>query len=326
MFTMTELEAAAERVHAILPPTPQYNWPLLSGRAGCEVWVKHENHTPIGAFKIRGGLIFLDELTKSNSDIAGLITATRGNHGQSIARAGASFDMPVTIFVPHGNSVEKNTAMRAFGAELVEFGADFDEARVEADRVAAERGLVFVPSFHPWLVKGVATYALELLGARDDLDTLYAPIGMGSGICGLITVRDLLGLQTKIVGVVADNAPAYALSVDAGAVRETNSAATFADGMACRVPSAEALDIISRGADRIVRVSEDQIAAAMRAYYTDTHNLAEGAGAAPLAGLLSERRSVRGQKVGIILSGGNIDASMFQQVLGGETPKIHPAS
>lgn len=326
MFTMTELEAAAELIHAILPPTPQYNWPLLSERAGCEVWVKHENHTPIGAFKIRGGLVFMDELRKSNCKVAGLITATRGNHGQSIARAGASFDISVTIYVPHGNSVEKNRAMRAFGAELVEFGADFDEARVEADRIADERGLVFVPSFHPWLVKGVATYALEFIGALNDLDTLYAPIGMGSGICGLITVRDLLGLETKIIGVVADNAPAYALSVDAGAVRETNSAATFADGMACRVPSAEALEIIGRGADRIIRVSEDQIAGAMRAYYSDTHNLAEGAGAAPLAGLLSEQQSVRGQKVGVILSGGNIDASVFQQVLAGETPKLHLAS
>ncbi len=326
MFTMKELEAAADLVHGYLPPTPQYNWPLLSERAGCEVWVKHENHTPIGAFKVRGGLVFLSELKKTNSNIAGLITATRGNHGQSIARAGASFDVPVTILVPHGNSVEKNRAMRAFGAELIEFGADFDEARVEADRIAGERDLAFVPAFHPWLVRGVATYALEFLGALDDLDTLYAPIGMGSGICGLILVRDLLGLKTKIVGVVADNAPAYALSFDAGAVRETNSAATFADGMACRVPSSEALEIILSGADRIIRVSEDEIAAAIRAYYTDTHNLAEGAGAAPLAALLSEQRLMHGRKAGVILSGGNVDASMFRQILAGETPILHSAS
>ncbi|MFQ5626915.1 MAG: threonine dehydratase, partial [Methyloligellaceae bacterium] len=289
MFSMQELEAAAGIVHGVMPPTPHYAWPLLGARTGCEVWVKHENHTPIGAFKLRGGLVFLHELMASGEQIAGLITATRGNHGQSIALAGRNYNVPVTIYVPHGNSVEKNKAMEAFGAHLVEYGVDFDEARVEAGQVAADQNLTFVSSFHPWLVRGVATYALEFLSALSDLDTVYVPIGMGSGICGLITTRDLLGLNTKIVGVVAENAPAYAMSFESETVRETNSAATFADGMACRVPAKQALEIICRGADRVVRVSEDEIADARRAYYSDTHNLAEGAGAAALAALMKER-------------------------------------
>lgn len=322
MFTLAELEQAADLVHRVVPPTPQYNWPLLSERAGCEVWVKHENHTPTGAFKIRGGLVYLDQLMRSGEKVAGIVSATRGNHGQSIARAGSQFGLPVTILVPHGNSVEKNAAMRAFGAEVVEFGSDFDEARVEADRIASERKLHFVPSFHPWLIRGVATYALEFFRARGDLDAVYAPIGMGSGICGLITARDLLGLKTKIVGVVAENAPAYGLSFEAGAVRETNDARTFADGMACRVPNEAALAIILKGAERVVRVSEQDIASAMRAIYSDTHNLAEGAGAAALAALLSESDALKGRGTGFILSGGNIDADMFQKVLKDETPAV----
>ena len=322
MFTLDELKAAADIVHDVMPPTPQYAWPLLGERAGCEVWVKHENHTPIGAFKVRGGLVFLDQLMKSREKIDGLITATRGNHGQSIALACSKYNVPVTIYVPHGNSVEKNKAMEAFGANLVEYGTDFDEARMEADRVAADRNLYFIPSYHPWLVRGAATYALEFLSALRDLDTVYVPIGMGSGICGLITTRDLLGLNTKIVGVVAENAPAYAMSFEAGEVLETNSAATFADGMACRVPSKDALEIICRGAERVVRVTEDEVASAMRAYYSDTHNLAEGAGAASLAALLKERAGMRGKKVGIILSGGNVDATPFDTVLNGGTPQL----
>ncbi|GBE43651.1 L-threonine dehydratase catabolic TdcB [bacterium BMS3Bbin10] len=322
MFSMQELEAAADVVHAVMAPTPQHNWPLLGARTRCEVWVKHENHTPIGAFKLRGGLVYLNELMASGGQITGLITATRGNHGQSIALAGRRYDMPVIIYVPLGNSAEKNRAMEAFGAELVEYGADFDESRIEADRVAAERKLHFVTAFHPWLIRGVATYALEFLSALRDLDTVYVPVGMGSGICGLIATRDLLGLKTKIVGVVAEKAPAYALSFEAGEVRETNGAATFADGMACRVPAPEALEIICRGAERIVTVSEDQIAQAIRAYYSDTHNLAEGAGAAPLAALMKERDAMRGRKVGLVLSGGNLDAGPFSTVLNGGTPEL----
>ena len=321
MFSLSELEAAADLVHRVVPPTPQYNWPLLSERAGCELWVKHENHTPIGAFKLRGGLVYMDELRKSGESISGIITATRGNHGQSIAKAGAQFGLPVTIYVPRGNSVEKNRAMRALGAEIVEHGADFDEARMESDRVAEERNLHFVPSYHPWLVRGVSTYALELMSAHNDLDTIYVPVGLGSGICGLIMARDLLGLKTKIVGVVSENAPAYALSFEAGEVRETNSAATFADGVACRVPAPEALALILTGAERIVCVSEDAIADAMRAYYADTHNLVEPAGAASLAAILQEHETVRGKKkIGAIASGGNIDADAYRTVLGGQTP------
>jgi len=322
LFTLDELKAAADIVHDVMPPTPQYAWPLLAKRTGCEVWVKHENNTPIGAFKIRGGLVFLDQLMKSGEKIDGMITATRGNHGQSIALACARHNVPATIYVPHGNSIEKNNAMEAFGANLVVHGVDFDEAREEAGRVAEGQKLYPVPSFHSWLVRGVATYALEFLSAVQDLDTVYVPIGMGSGICGLITARDLLGLKTKIVGVVAQNAPAYVMSFEAGEVRETNSASTFADGMACRVPSGEALEIICRGADRLVTVSEDEIASAMRAYYSDTHNLAEGAGAASLAALVKECASMSGKKVGVILSGGNVDAGPFDTVLNGGTPKL----
>jgi len=322
LFTLDELKEAADIVYDVMPPTPQYAWPLLAKRTGCEVWVKHENHTPIGAFKVRGGLVFLDQLMKSGTKIDGMITATRGNHGQSIALACARHNVPATIYVPHGNSVEKNNAMEVFGAHLVVHGVDFDEARIEAGRVGEEQNLYPVPSFHSWLVRGVSTYALEFFSAQNDLDTVYVPIGMGSGICGLITARDLLGLKTKIVGVVAQNAPAYAMSFEAGEVRETNSAATFADGMACRVPSAEALEIICRGADRLVTVSEDEIASAIRAYYSDTHNLAEGAGAASLAALLQECAAMSGKKVGVILSGGNVDAASYNTMLSGGTPQL----
>ncbi len=322
MFSLDELEAAAGTVHGVMAPTPQYAWPLLGERAGCEVWVKHENHTPIGAFKLRGGLVYFNELSRCDEPVSGVITATRGNHGQSIALASAQFGLSATILVPHGNSVEKNTSMRAFGAELIEFGVDFDEARVESGRLAQEKGLHLVPSFHPWLVRGVSTYALEFFRAVKDLDRVYVPVGMGSGLCGLIMARDLLGLKTNIVGVVAENAPAYAMSFDAGEVRETNSAATFADGMACRVPSPDALDIICKGAERIVKVSEDEIASAIRAYYSDTHNLAEGAGAASLAALLKERGISGGKKIGVVLSGGNIDAAAFGTVINGGTPEL----
>jgi threonine dehydratase len=322
MFTLDDLKAAAELVHRAMPPTPQYAWPLLGERVGSEVWVKHENHTPIGAFKIRGGLVFLDQLMNSGKQVSGVITATRGNHGQSIALACSKYNLPVIIYVPHGNSVEKNRAMEAFGAKLVEHGVDFDESRIEAMRVGEEQNLYPIPSFHPWLVRGVSTYALELLEAVTNLDTVYVPVGMGSGICGLITARDLLGLPTKIVGVVAENAPAYAMSFEAGEVRETNRATTFADGMACRVPSPQALDVICKGAERIVKVSEDEISSAIRAYYSDTHNLAEGAGAAPLAALLNERSRMAGKKVGVILSGGNMDSAPFDKVLGGGTPQL----
>ena len=320
LFSLEELEAAVPLVRTIVPATPQHPWPLLAKRTGARVWVKHENHTPIGAFKVRGGIVYLDGLKRNAVKLNGVVTATRGNHGQSIALAAAGAGVPCTIFVPRGNSREKNAAMQALGGELIVVGADFDECRPHAARFAEERGYHFVPSFYRDLVKGVATYALELFQAVPDLDAVYAPVGMGSGICGLITVRDLLGLKTDIIGVVADRAPAVALSFQQRGPVATNSSATFADGMACRDPVAEPIDIICRGAARIVRVTEDEIAGAIRAYYEDTHNLAEGAGAAPLAALMQERDRMQGRRVGLILSGGNIDREVFTEVLAGRTP------
>ncbi|MFQ3622574.1 MAG: threonine dehydratase, partial [Acetobacteraceae bacterium] len=281
MFDLAELEAAARLVHDAIPSTPHYAWPLLAARAGCEVWVKHENHTPTGAFKVRGGLVLMDRLARERPGCPGVISATRGNHGQSLAFAGRRAGIPVTIVVPHGNAVEKNAAMRAFGATLVEHGDDFDDARAHAERLASERGLLFAPSFAPDLVRGVATYALEFFRGAPPLDVVYVPIGLGSGICGLILTRDLLGLRTEIVGVQSEGANAYALSLAAGRIVSLDRADTKADGMATRIPDPEAFAIIRRGAARIVEVGDDEVAAAIRAYWTDTHNLAEGAGAAP---------------------------------------------
>ncbi len=315
MLSLHEIESAAAIVHGAMPSTAQYAWPLLARRTGCETWVKHENHTPTGAFKVRGGLVFMDRLKRRSPGTGGVISATRGNHGQSIALAAARNGIAATIVVPHGNSVEKNAAMRAFGAELLEAGHDFDAAKDTAMKLADERGLVMVPSFHRDLVAGVASYALELFRAAPPLDTVYVPIGLGSGICGTIAVRDALGLTTKIVGVVSTEAPAYALSFAAGKVVPTNSADTMADGMAVRGPDAQALEVILKGADRIVQVSDSEIGAAMRAYYEDTHQLTEGAGAAALAALLQERERMEGKRVGLILSGGNIDRPLYLRTL-----------
>jgi threonine dehydratase len=313
MFDLAQLEHARSIVGAAMPPTPAYAWPLLSERLGATAIVKHENHTPTGAFKVRGGLVYVDALKRERPDIAGLISATRGNHGQSLAFAASRYGVPVTIYVPSGNSVEKNRAMRAFGANLVEHGEDFQSAREEAERRAKLDRLEFVPSFHPDIVMGVATLALELLRKAPDLDVLYVPIGQGSGICGCILTRDLLGLSTEIVGVQSTEAPSYALSFAAGTVVRTNSSNTLADGLATRVPDADALAIIRKGASRIVQVSDDEIAAAIRAYWTDTHNLAEGAGAAALAAALQDKAKLRGKRVGLILSGGNIDFDLFNR-------------
>lgn len=317
MLSLHEVETAAATVYTAMPPTPQYAWPLLARRTGCEVWVKHENHTPTGAFKVRGGLVYMDRLKHERPELRGVVSATRGNHGQSIALAAGKVGIAATIVVPHGNSLEKNAAMRAFGAELVEAGHDFDAARETAMRLADERGLAMVPSFHRDLVRGVATYALELFRAAPSLDTVYVPIGLGSGICGTIAVRDALGLATKVVGVVSTEAAAYALSFAAGKVVATNSADTMADGMAVRGPDAEALGIILKGADRVVQVSDAEIGAAMRAYYEDTHQLTEGAGAASLAALMQERGRMQGKRIGLVLSGGNIDRPVYLRVLGG---------
>jgi threonine dehydratase len=322
LFTRDELAAAAATIHAVVPPTPAYAWPLLGKKVGAEVIVKHENHTPTGSFKIRGGLVYLDALRRAGIEPKGIVTATRGNHGQSVAFAAARYGIACVILIPQGNSPEKNAAMEAFGGQLITAGRDFDESRSIAMQVERERGYHFVPSFHHELVKGVATYALELFSACADLDAVYVPIGMGSGICGLITVRDLLGCKTEIVGVVAENAPAFALSFAAGHPVPTNTAQTFADGMACRDPQPEAFAIVKAGAARIVAVSEDEIAEAIRLYHAATHNLAEGAGAAPLAALWKERDRYAGKRVGLILSGGNIDMPVLAQVLRGGTPTL----
>jgi threonine dehydratase len=322
MFTLAELESVIPIVRASIPPTLQYAWPLLRAVTGVDVVVKHENHTPIGAFKVRGGLVYLDRLKRERPQVRGIVTATRGNHGQSLAFAGARAGVPVTIVVPYGNSTDKNDAMRSLGAELIEHGRDFDEAKEHAVRIAAERGLEFGPSFHRDFVVGVATYAHELFTAAGELDTVYVPIGLGSGICGVIGTRDLLGLKTRIVGVISNRANTYRLSIDAGRVVPTNSAATFADGMAVRIPDVTALDVIQRGAERIVEVSDDEIAEAIRILHGATHTCAEGAGAAALAALMQERDRLQGRRAAVIVSGQNIDRPWLATVLAGGTPQV----
>ena len=312
-LTRADLEAAARLVHSVIPPTPQLSWPLLNERAGCEVWVKHENHTGTGAFKIRGGLVMMEALKRANPKLPGVVSATRGNHGQSLAHAGRRYGVRTVIVVPRGNSRDKNAAMRAWGAELIEHGRDFDEAKDHAALLAQRDGLYSIGPFHAELVAGVGSYAMELFSAVAGLDGVYVPIGCGSGICGLIAWRDLLGLKTRIVGVVSDRADCYALSLEQGKPVETASANTFADGMAVRVPVPAALDIIRAGAERIVRVSDDDVKAAVRHYYADTHNLVEGAGAAPLAALLKEKP--RSGRYALICSGGNIDREMYLEAL-----------
>jgi threonine dehydratase len=311
MFSLVDLQRAAGLVRAHLPATPQIAWPLLQQRTGAEVWVKHENHLPTGAFKVRGGVVFAERQSREQGG-RGLISATRGNHGQSLAWAGKRFGLPVTIVVPFGNSAEKNAAMEALGATLLEHGVDFEEARDEAHRRAEIENLVFVPSFAPDLVKGVATYALELFESAPPLDAVYVPVGLGSGICGTILVRDLLGLSTQVIGVQSTGADCYARSFTAGHVVAGNRADTNADGIAVREPDPDALQIILAGADRIVTVTDQEIGAAIGAYWADTHNLVEGAGAAPLAALIQEAEQMHGQRVALVASGANIDLPLFR--------------
>jgi threonine dehydratase len=317
MMTLSALEAAAAIVYHAMPPTPQQRWPLLDARCGVAVWVKHENHTPVGAFKVRGGLVYVDHLTRAGAAPKGVVAATRGNHGQSIGFAAARHGISAAIVVPHGNSAGKNRAMRALGVELIEEGHDFQASLEAAQRIAGERGWHMVPSFDPLLVRGVASYALELLRAAPDLDTVYVPIGLGSGICGAIAARDALNLRTRIVAVVAASAPAYARSLALGRPVSHDVTTRIADGMACRTPVPDALDIIRAGVDRVVEVSDDAIEAAMRAIYDDTHNVAEGAAASGLAALLQERDSLRHREVAIVLTGGNVDAAVLGRVLAG---------
>ena len=322
LFTLDQLQVACEKIYREMPPTPQFQWPLISQLLNTEVWIKHENHTPTGAFKVRGGITYIDWLKRTYPELEGLVTATRGNHGQSQARAATAAGLSCKVVVPFGNSVEKNAAMRAFGAEVIEYGDDFDMARVEAMRLAESENLQMVPPFHRELVLGVASYALELFNSVKDLQEVFVPIGCGSGVCGLIETRNLLGLQTRIVGVVSSHADAAKRSFEAGKIIETETANTFADGMATRIPVAEAFDIYGHGADRIVAVNDDEVAEAMRIYYTMTHNVAEGAGAAALAAALQQREQIQGKKIGLILTGGNVDAVILKQVLLCFTPLL----
>jgi threonine dehydratase len=312
-----ELEAAQRTVYAAMAPTPQYAWPLLRDRLGTEVWVKHENHTPLGAFKLRGGLVYLRALAQREPDCLGVISATRGNHGQSVACAARQQGLAVTIVVPQGNSVEKNAAMRALGAELVEHGDDFQQAREHAARLAGARGLHYVPSFHRDLVLGVASYWIEFFRAVQPA-VVFVPVGLGSGICACITARAYTGAATRIIGVVSAHATAYLDSFRAGRCIEAPVSTVLADGTACRVAEEEALALMRREVDDVVAVTDDEVASAMRALFSDTHNVAEGAGAASLAAAMQQRERWRGKAVGVTLCGGNVDRSLFARVLAGE--------
>jgi threonine dehydratase len=326
MPSLAELEEAAALVHAAMPATPQYRWPLLEARTGVETWLKHENHTPAGAFKVRGGIVYFDWLARQVPRLAGVVTATRGNHGQSVGLAARRHGIPALVVVPLGNSREKNAAMRAQGVELVEAGDDFQASVEIADAMARERGWHRLPSFHPLLVAGVASYALELFRGAPALDTVYVPIGLGSGACGVLAARDALGLDTEVVGVVSAHAPAYARSLAAGRPESHPVTTRLADGMACRTPVPEALAVLAgqgggRGLARVLEVTDDEVAEAMRAIFADTHNVAEGAGAAALAALLQERartpHRVEGRRVAVVLCGGNVDADVYAGVLAG---------
>jgi threonine dehydratase len=313
--TLEELEAAAALVYKSMPATPQYRWPLLEARVGTTVWVKHENHGPTGAFKVRGGLVYMDRLLREGKKPAGIVSATTGNHGQSLGYAARQYDVAAAVVVPLGNSTGKNAAMRALGVEVIEKGHDFQAAAEFADEIAKKRGWHRFPSFHPWLVRGVGTYALELFKAVPDIDTVYVPVGLASGLCGVIAARDALGLRTRLVAVVSAGAPAFALSFAQGKPISHEVTTAIADGMACRTPDASALAIALRGVERVVQVSDDEIKSAMRALFADTHNVAEGAGAAALAALLQEKESMRGQTAGIVLTGGNVDSAVYAKII-----------
>lgn len=305
------IENAAEVVYSAMQPTSQYTWPLLNRRVGLELWVKHENHTPVGAFKIRGSLVYFRQLR----GVKTVITATRGNHGQAVAFAARREGMEPVVYVPSGNSQSKNGAMRCLGADVVEFGDDFQAAREEALRRARAEDLHFVPSFHHELVAGVATYSYELLTAVPNLDVAYVPIGLGSGICGMIAAREALGLKTEIVGVVSAHAQAYLHSFVQRQAIESPAETELADGLACRVPDTQALEIIWRHVSRVVTVTDEEVAAAMRVYFEDAHNVAEGAGAAGLAAVLKDSDLLRGKRVATVLSGGNVDRETYAALL-----------
>jgi len=315
--TLDQLERAADIVYRSMRPTPQYSWPMLNARLGTALWVKHENHTPTGAFKVRGGLVYFHELVQSGMRPPGVISATRGNHGQSLAFAARQHGIPVTIVVPHGNSREKNEAMRTLGAELVEHGEDFQAAREHAESLSQSRGLLMVPSFHPYLVHGVASYSLELLHGVEDLEVLYVPIGLGSGICGAVAAREALGRKVEIVGVCSTDAPAYARSFEYKEAVERPVRTVLADGLACRIPEPLALETIWTHVARIVEVTDEEVAEAMRVLFSTTHNAAEGAGAAAVAAAIKEKDRIAGRKAAAILCGGNVDRDVFARILAG---------
>jgi threonine dehydratase len=313
--TLDEVRAAAALVYRLMLPTPQYRWPLLCERLGAEVWLKHENHTPIGAFKARTAIVYTEELLKREPATHGLIAATRGNHGQSVALAAQRKKLECVIVVPHGNSVAKNASIRAQGAKLIEHGEDFQSALEHAKKLAAEMGYHLVPPYHRDIVLGVATYWLELFAAVQEIDVAYVPIGMGSGICSAAAMRNALGLKTKLVGVVSDQAPTYALSILQRKIVEAPAQTKLADGLACRRGNNDALEVMLENVDHIVRVTDAEVAASMRAMFTDTHNVVEGAGAAGLAAATKESAAIRGQRVALIATGGNVDRDVFARVL-----------
>lgn len=313
--TIDEIKHAQQLLYTVMPPTPQIAWPLLCERLATEVWVKHENYTPIGAFKARTAVVYAAELFRRSNNIKGLVTATRGNHGQSVALAARRFKVPAHVVVPRGNSVEKNAAMRAQGANLIEVGSDFQESKEHAMKLAEQHGWHFVPSYHRDIVTGVATYWLEFFSAVADLDVVYVPIGQGSGICSCSAVRNGLNLKTRIVGVVAESAPAYALSFETGRKVAAPANTVLGDGMACRVPDDASLEVVLKNVDRVLRVSEEEIGKAMKSYFIDTHNVVEGAGAAGLGAALKEKDALRGKRVGLVITGGNVDHDVFAKVL-----------
>jgi threonine dehydratase len=313
-----EIDAAAKIVNPLVPPTPQYSWPLINARVGCEVWIKHENHTPIGSFKIRGGVYYMARLRETEPKVRGVALATRGNHGQAIAFAARCFGFAATIVVPHGNSSEKNQAMRALGAELVEYGEDFQAALERSKQLAEERSMHWVPSFHRDLVCGNSVSTLNFLQNTPHLSRVYVPIGLGSGICAMIAARDALGLKCEVIGVASESAPAISMSFAARKLVVSAVSTRIADGLACSTPNAEALQYILAGAARVVTVSDEEVEAAMRAYFTDTHNVAEGAAATALAAVLKDKSANVGSKIGLVFTGGNVDRKTFARVISSE--------
>lgn len=317
-FDTAEIDAARKTVHAVMPATPQYAWPLLRERLGAKVWVKHENHTPAGAFKMRGGLTYFAALAKNGGAAQGVITATRGNHGQSVGFGARKYGLAATIVVPRGNSVEKNAAMRALGVTLIEHGDDFQAAREHAGALAAERGLHMVPSFHRDLIKGVMSYWLEFFESfprGEEPDVVFVPIGQGSGFCSAVAARAHTGARSALIGVVSAHATTYLDSFRARQVVEAPVTTQLADGMACRIADEEALDVVVRNADDVITVTDEEVAQAMRVLFADTHNVAEGAGAAGLAAAMQQAARWRGRTVGVPLTGGNVDSSVFSRVL-----------